>query len=380
MSGKTVLSLMTSLFQGGSPIIHSNVVAAMHARGKQRHDVLSFTDHVQREHTMQRIEDSLPHAIFTEAQVGLHWLNRSPSDPLSNMDRLFAEQLVLGSDIIFSLKEQPLRFLKQLDHFDKPLVVALHRSDPEHQGSGTQALAGFSEQGLLKAGVCCAYSVRDAYHEATGIPLDLLPVIPNGVNTARFVPSQPQRDRVRDGLRIPVDAPVVFISARFDAMKNIPLFVQTAARFLKEHPDAYFVMCGAGMSNDNGDLQNILDRHVPEAMHARFIRLGIQSNMEALYPAGDLIVLTSAFGEACPLSLMEAMACGLVPVSTDVGDCQRIVGDERLIGPQEPDGLAEHWLLAYAHRTELRETILRNRDDLDARHCYNSYAQLLESL
>ena len=380
MSGKSVLSLMASLFQGGSPIIHANIVAAMQLRGVQRHDVLSFTSRVRREHTVQHIKDSQPHGIFTEAEVGLHWLDRAPSDPLSDMDLLFAEQLIRGSDIIMTLKEQPLGLLKRLDGFDKPLVVTLHRSDPEHQGAGTRALADFAADGTLRAGVCCAYAVRDAYHEATGVPLDLLPVIPNGIDLERFVPSPTQRERVRDGLNIPVDAPVIFMSARFDAMKNIPLFVHTAALFLNEHPDAYFIMCGAGMSNENGDLQNILDRHVPEAMHSQFVRLGIQQQMEGLYPVGDLIVLTSAFGEACPLSLMEAMACGLVPVTTDVGDSARIVGDERLVGPQDAAGLCERWLDVYAQREPLRQAVLARRDELDAQRCYDAYAQLLEAL
>ena len=363
MSGKSVLSLMASLFQGGSPIIHANIVAAMQQRGVQRHDALSFTSRVRREHTVQHIQDSLPHGILTDAQVGLHWLDRAPSDPLSDMDLLYAEQLIRGSDIIMTLKEQPLGLLKRLDGFDKPLVVTLHRSDPEHQGAGTRALADFAADGTLRAGVCCAYAVRDAYHEATGVPLELLPVIPNGVDTERFVPSPAQRERVRDGLNIPVDAPV-----------------QTAALFLSEHPDAYFIMCGAGMSNENGDLQNILDRHVPEAMHSQFIRLGIQEQMEGLYPVGDLIVLTSAFGEASPLSLMEAMACGLVPVTTDVGDSARIVHDERLVGPQDAVGLCERWLEVYANRRPLRETVLARRDEIDAERCYEAYAQLLEAL
>ena len=157
-------------------------------------------------------------------------------------------------------------------------------------------------------------------------------------------------------------------------------FVVSAALFLLGHPDAYFIMCGAGMSDGNGDLQNILNQHVPEELHLRFKRLGIRSRMEALYPAGDLVVLTSAFGEAAPLSLLEAMSCGLVPVTTDVGDAALIAGDERLVGRDDPADLAQRWSLAYADREQLGRRSLARREEFDAEVCYRRYAELLEGI
>ena len=378
MSEKIVLSLMAGLFQGGSPIIHSDIVADLHRHGRQRHSMLSLTDRMSREHTVQHIEESVPHGILTEAHVGLHWLDRQSADPYSEMDLIFAEMLMRGCDVLFSLNEQPLTLLREIDPIDKPLVVALHRSDPENQGAGIEALAQFASEGRLSAAVCCAQSVQRIYHEVTGIPLDLLPVIPNGIDIDRFSPSDEQRGRVRDALGIPERAPVVFFSARFDAMKNVPLFVATARRFLQAHPDAHFIMCGAGMTYDNGDLQNMLDQHIPEQLHSRFKRLGIRTRMNALYPGADIDVLTSKFGEAAPLSLMEAMSCGLIPVTTDVGDSARIAGDDRLVGADDPDDLAERWSFAYAHRDQLRPAVLSRRDEFDSRLCYRRYGDLLD--
>ncbi|MCH4250343.1 MAG: glycosyltransferase [Microbacteriaceae bacterium] len=380
MSERIVLSLMDGLFQGGSPIIHANTVAYLHQHSDQRHDVLSYTSRVQREHTVQKIRQSLPHAILTEAQVGLHWFTRTPSDDYSDMDLLFAEQLVRGSDVLFSLKEQPLTLLDRIGTFGRPLVAALHRSDPENQGGGTGVLGEFAKDGRLTAAICCAYSVQAAYHEATGMPLEMLPVIPNGIDLERFVPSQRRRERTRAGLGIPERAPVLFLSARYDSMKNIPLFVESAGRLLQEVPDAWFLMCGAGMTDGNGDLQNLLNRHVPEGLHHRFVRLGIRSAMENLYPAADLVVLTSTFGEAAPLSLLEGMACGLVPVTTPVGDSALIVGDERLVAEPTVESLAEHWQYALTHHPELRDALLARRADFDSVTCYRRYGEILERL
>jgi glycosyltransferase involved in cell wall biosynthesis len=380
LSEKIVLSLMSGLFQGGSPIIHSDIIGALHQQGRQRHAALSLTSQVSREHTVQRIEDSVPHGILTRARLGLHWLNRQPDDEYSPMDLVYTELLMRGADVLFSLKEQPLSLLRDIGPVDRPLVVALHRSDPENQGSGLDALTGFAKDGTLSAAVCCAHSVQRAYHEATGIPVELLPVIPNGVDTDRFAPSEHRRERVRDALGIGPDAPVVFLSARFDGMKNIPLFVATAGRFLQAHPEANFIMCGAGMTYENGDLQNMLDRHIPEELHSRFKRLGIRTRMEALYAAADIAVLTSKFGEAAPLSLMEAMSCGVIPVTTDVGDSALIAGDERLVGGDDPDDLAERWSFAYTHREELRPAVLARREEFDSRLCHRRYGDLLDAV
>lgn len=375
-----ILSLMDGLFQGGSPIMHASIVSWLQHHSDQRHDVLSYTSRVQREHSIQDIHASLPHAMLTEAQVGLHWLTRSAEDEYSDMDLLFAEQLMRGSDVLFSLKEQPLALLRRIGGVERPVVVALHRSDPANQGGGVSALRDCLTDGTVRLAVCCAYSVRQAYASAFGLPDDMLPVIPNGVDLTRFTPSSRRRERARSALGIPAQAPVILISARYAGMKNIPLFIRTAALLLENRPDAWFVMCGAGMTEDNGDLQNLLDHHVPEDLHHRFLRIGIRNAMENVYPVADLAVLTSSYGEASPLSLMEAMACGVVPVTTDVGDSALIVGDDRLVGPQEAQPLAEQWDEAIADGDALRHYVLKRREDLDCTACYRRYGEILDSV
>src|SRR3546814_19602933 len=65
--------------------------------------------------------------------------------------------------------------------------------------------------------------------------------------------------------------------------------------------------------------------------------------MPALYQASDVVALTSAFGEAAPLCLLEGAACGATPVTTRVGDSARAVAGFGPVTAPSPPAIAAAW-------------------------------------
>lgn len=375
-AGPRVLSVYDGFFAGGARVLHTGVVRSLDATTAQRHSVLSLSDRVSREATVQLARDDAGYRRLRASGVAVSLLDRSPVDPLRATHLAEVERAVADADVVLSLKEQPLAALARIGTA-RPVVTCLHRSDPEHQGPGLETLVDLVDRGVVTTAICCAWSTQAAYHAATGIALDRLPVVPNGVDLRRFRPDAGRRDAVRRELGVLGDAPVVLLAARFDPMKDVGLFVRAAAAFATRYPDAHLVLCGAGMSAATPALRELLATHLRGVDHRQVHLLGIRADMPRLYNATDLVVLTSAYGEAAPLSLLEGMACGAVPVTTDVGDAATMVGDPRLVVDPDAAAVALGWEAAFEQREEHTERILRRRQRLSEQRCFDGYAAIV---
>jgi glycosyltransferase involved in cell wall biosynthesis len=160
-------------------------------------------------------------------------------------------------------------------------------------------------------------------HLALGYHPRRLEIIPNGIDVAKFKPDPECRRDVRRRLGIAPDAIVAVLVARVDAMKDHATFLAA----MNQTPKVQGLLIGQGTEKLS----------LPSNVRA----LGLQQRVEQLYPAADLVVLSSAFGEGFPNVLAEGMSAGLVPVATDVGDSRIIVDDTgRIVPPGDPVALA----------------------------------------
>jgi glycosyltransferase involved in cell wall biosynthesis len=383
--GVRVLSIYEGFFTGGARVLHSSVVAGLHDGSRQTHSVLSIHREMYRETVLQKMAEDRCFRTLCAAGVGVTSLGRtqrSGSDQrafsVSEITRTAGH--LRRADVVLSLKEQPLRLINQVDLPRRPVVVCLHRSDPENQGGALSELRTAIADGWVVACICCAESTRDAYR-AAGIPGSMLQTIPNGVDLTRFRPvSDAKRAGLRRSLGVPRDGIAVVFAARYDPMKDVALLLRSARTFLRQERRGHVLMCGSGMSGANPALRLDIDTAFadqPQLRH-RLHLLGKCHDMETVYAAADVVALTSAHGEAAPLCLIEGMMCGAVPVTTDIGDSAAIVAGHGLLTPAHPDAISAAWSEAAARRPEFAGSLLRSRPQFSQTRMIAAYAASIQ--
>ena len=180
------------------------------------------------------------------------------------------------------------------------------------------------------------------FHVAAGYNADRFLVIPNGINTERFRPDASAGVAWRLSHGVAPETTLVLVPARIDPMKDHPTFIKALAS-VRDVPGVQAICIGDGSPALRAQyLALALSLGVADRL--RFV--DAERDVQRAYAAADVVVLSSAFGEGFPNVLGEAMACGRVCVTTDVGDAARVLNDpSRVVAPAE-SGFVEQGLKA----------------------------------
>jgi glycosyltransferase involved in cell wall biosynthesis len=186
--------------------------------------------------------------------------------------------------------------------------------------------------------IYCAHSAR-RLHEQQGYPSIRGLVIPNSV---AFHTTLPSRAAARQAHGMSDTAVVVGRIGRWHAMKDWPTFFHAMALIRREFPNLSVLAAGPGVTMDNTALRQLLRA---TGMQDYTTLLGPIDDTLPFYRACDVVVSSSAWGEAFPNVLAEALAAGTPVVSSDVGDSAIIVADpERIVPPEDPTALGNSTL------------------------------------
>lgn len=192
------------------------------------------------------------------------------------------------------------------------------------------------------------------HHSALGYNPKEWRVISNGVDVQKFRPDTEARHALRESLAIPDDALVVGHIARFDPMKDYDTLLASLKTTAQEIPDLHMVLVGKGVSRENPFFAEALKKF---GLDKRAYLLGSRTDIPDVLAGFDLLIQSSAYGEGAPNVIIEAMACAVPCVVTDVGDSNYIVGDTgRVVPPRQPELLAREVIgvLALDHENKKR--------------------------
>jgi glycosyltransferase involved in cell wall biosynthesis len=232
------------------------------------------------------------------------------------------------------------------------VVWGIHNStlDPATTHRSTRlivaASAGLSRR--IPDAVVCVSRAAEALHVSKGYDAGKFILIPNGFDLSEFQPDEAARREVRRELGLRDEDVLIGMVARISPQKDHPNFIRAAASLAKRRPEVRFLLCGGpgvegamGATPDNRELVRPLQE---AGLLDRFSLLGRRDDVPRVSRALDIGVLSSSYGEAFPLVIGEAMACGVPCVVTDVGDSGFLVADTgRVVPPRDSEAMARAW-------------------------------------
>jgi glycosyltransferase involved in cell wall biosynthesis len=186
--------------------------------------------------------------------------------------------------------------------------------------------------------ICCSETSRRE-HIKLGYAGDKMAVIPNGFDVSSFHPNPAARLSVREELSLPPETILVGHVGRFHPQKDHSTLVEAARHLVARDLDIQFVLVGQGLSPDNATLAGCVGK---AGVTRRFHLLGPRRDVSRLTASFDVACLSSCYGEAFPLVIGEAMACGVPCAATDCGDSAALIGDTGVVVPiRNPVALAQ---------------------------------------
>ena len=168
-------------------------------------------------------------------------------------------------------------------------------------------------------------------------PASKVHVIRNGVDCRRFAPDATAAGDVRRELGLAPDAKLIGIVAALRPEKNHPMLVRAAAALRERFPQAHWLIIGDGP--ERGGIASVIEAlSVGDRVHL----LGTRRDTPRLLAALDVFALCS-LNEASPVSILEALACGVPVVATDVGSIAESVHEGtsgHLVACDDPQAMA----------------------------------------
>ncbi|NOT13568.1 MAG: glycosyltransferase [Methylococcaceae bacterium] len=182
------------------------------------------------------------------------------------------------------------------------------------------------------------FSVSDSLKQHVvelGAEKDKIRVVGNGIDISNFYPLD--RMQSRAALNIPANAKVLISVGGLVDRKGFHRVIEILPELLLRYPELVYLIVGG--DSPEGNIRSCLENQVKALKidaHVRFLGAYVSDQLKIPLSAADLFVLATA-NEGWANVFLEAMACGLPVITTDVGGNQEVVNSS-ILGTIVPFG------------------------------------------
>lgn len=205
---------------------------------------------------------------------------------------------------------------------DRPLVVHFHgpwaaESRAEGAGGVVTGLKRLLEGRVYHRGTRCivlSKAFGRVLEETHAVAPDRVRVVPGGVDTERFAPTENRLD-ARRRLGWPTDRPIALVVRRLVRRMGLEDLIHAVAIARTAVPDLLVLVAGTGPLA--AELACRAEADAPD--HVRFLGYLPEAQLPIAYRAADLSVVPSVALEGFGLTVPESLASGTPVLVTDVG-------------------------------------------------------------
>lgn len=161
-----------------------------------------------------------------------------------------------------------------------------------------------------------------------GADADKIQRVGNGVDSKKFFPVD--KKIARQQLELPEDAKVLISVGGLVDRKGFHRVLEVLPALVKQYPDLIYLIVGG--PSPEGNINERLHQQVKDldlVEHVRFLGSLPSDQLKTPLSASDVFVLATA-NEGWANVFLEAMACGLPVITTDVGGNAEVVNDGTL--------------------------------------------------
>lgn len=157
-----------------------------------------------------------------------------------------------------------------------------------------------------------------------GVKPEKIRLLPNGIDTNKFCPvSDSQKKSLRSRLSISDDTVLFIFVGRIVKSKGIPVLIRAWNEIYKKYPGVKLLLVGSGSYSFDNYEHEVKKFIEDNSLRESVLMVDEVDDVDRYLKASDVFVFPSEY-EGFPLATMEAMACGLPVIMTNVGGSQLI--------------------------------------------------------